>query len=162
MRRSNAGAFAYPLVLLVTAMPARGQDDAHMSRAALKHLMARANEQADYERLSTFFHSQEESHRAKAQAEMDDYADCVRNFITPPKFPTRADQDFRLFQYYSEKADNDAKLAEIYDRKLVTLGIKPVQAAKVVSVKDLQRAASITSVNALDSNSQHRPPPNKP
>jgi hypothetical protein len=121
--------------------------------------MARANEPADYERLSTLLHAQEEGYRARAQAEMDDYARCERNILVAPKFPTRADQDLRLFQYYSEKADEDARLAQVYDRKLLDLGMKPRQSANVISVKDLQKKTwTTTPVNAaLSSTSQSGP-----
>ena len=116
-----------------------------MTSAAVKRLIAHANTPADFERLSTYFHSGEETYRAKAQETMDDYASCARNFLIAPKFPTRADQDLRLFQYYSEKADEDARLAQIYDGKLLALGIKPTQSAKIISVKELQKNRETTA-----------------
>lgn len=119
-----------------------------LSRAELDRLIAHADEPADYQKLATFFHAQEDLYRAKAQAAMDDYSSCVRRFLIAPKFPTRADQDFRLFDYYSAKADRQAELAAWYDDLLLTRGIKPRPKVRAVSTQDLQNSPLARDANA--------------
>lgn len=109
-----------------------------MSRTELKELIANANTPADYRKLAVFFHHQEQVYRARAAAEMDDYAHCVRNILMVPKFPTRADQTARLYDYYSGKADQQGKLASKYDSLLIRNGFAPVGNVESVSVKDLE------------------------
>lgn len=128
------------VVLMVKPDAATAQAE-HLSRVELNHLMAHANKPADYQELATFFHWQEDVYRAKAQAAMDDYASCARRFLMAPKFPTRADQDFRLFDYYSAKADGQAELAERYDNLLLANGIKPRPKIRTISIHDLQNSA---------------------
>lgn len=136
------------LALRPAVVIAQQPESEELSRAELKRLMERADKVTDYERLATFFHSREEFYSAKAQAEMEDYASCARNFLIAPKFPTRADQDFRLFEYYSQKADEQAKLAAQYDDLLLANGIKPRQSPKIISLKDLQNAAAQATVKS--------------
>jgi hypothetical protein len=135
-------------VFALTPAVVIAQHKEEVSRAELKRLMAHANKPTDYERLASFFHSREQFYRAKAQAKMDDYASCVRNFLVAPKFPTRADQDSRLFDYYSTKADEQAKLAAGYDDLLLANGIEPKRNTQIVSVKDLQNTTPQAPVNA--------------
>ena len=120
--------------------PASAQEPEHISRADVKRLIAQANKPGDFQILATFFHLQEDTYRAKAQNVMDDYAACVRHFLMAPKFPTRADQDFRLFDYYSAKADAQARLAAHYDDLLLARGIKPRPKTPTVSMHDLQNS----------------------
>jgi hypothetical protein len=134
-------------ILAEAAMCATAEDEGYMSRAELRRLVSAANTPADYQRLATFFHFQEDAYRAKAQAQIDDYATCVRNFLMAPKFPTRADQDFRLFEYYSAKADAQAEAAARYEDMLLAMGVKPLRHTCVVSLKDRQGSAHTPGTN---------------
>ena len=120
---------------------AMGADEVqHINRAELKRLIATADTPADYQKLATYFHEREDVYRAKAQAEMRESAECVRNFVmTPPKIPTRADQTARLYEYYSAKADQQAKLAGHYDELLVRSGVKPLGKRYTVSATTITR-----------------------
>ena len=109
-----------------------------VSNNELKRLIQQANKPGDYQKLSDIFHYREELYRAKAQAQMDDYAGCVRNFIVRPKFPTHADQDAQLFEYYSARADEQARLAARYDTLLIRNGVQPLHNRQVISVRELQ------------------------
>jgi hypothetical protein len=145
------------------AQGAAADDEQHITHGELKRLVKDANKPADYERLATFYHSREEVYRAKAQAKMDDYASCVRNYLIAPKFPTRADQDFRLFEYYSYKADEQAKLAVRYDDMLLASGVRPFHSAHVISIKDLQSPPPSQGANsALVPTSPSVPQTSKP
>ena len=135
------GAVTVFLTFVGTIMPARlaaQQAQQHLSHAQLRRLVANASNTADYQKLAAYFHYQEQIYRAKADAEMDDYAHCVRNVTMSPKFPTRADQAARLYQYYSTKADQQARLAAHYDELLTKNGVKPAGVAQIVSVTDLE------------------------
>ena len=58
---------------------------------------------------------------------------------TPPKIPTRADQTARLYEYYSGKADQQARLAAHYDQLLVRSGVKPLGKRYTVSATTITR-----------------------
>jgi hypothetical protein len=121
------------------------QEPQQYSHRALHRLMASTGNPVDYQKLATYFHYQEQAYRAKAQAEMDAYADCVRNITLAPKFLTRADVTARLYDYYSYKADADAKLARRYDEMLIIHGIRPLSAPTgIVSVTSLEDASAGT------------------
>lgn len=124
------------LLVLAVSSVSWAADGPSIPRADLKRLIKNANKPEDYQRLADFFHHKEEVYRAKAQAEMADYASFARNIMIVPKFQTRADQDLRLFEYYSAMADKQAKLAAHYDEILVRIGIKPASRAHSISFKD--------------------------
>lgn len=140
-----------PVIAILSITPtlvmAHGQQ--HLSRAELRRFMANANNPAAYQELAAYFHYQQQVYRAKADAEMDDYANCVRNVTMAPKFPTRADQDDRLYEYYSAKADQQAKLAAHYDELLTKSGSKPAGDIHIVSLTDLERHAQEPGASSL-------------
>ena len=139
--RRAAGLAMLVLTAFAAAFSASGADNAsRMSQVELKHLIAAANKPADYQKLALYFHEKELFYRAKAQTEMMEYAQCVRNFMMEPKFPTRADQTARLYEYYSAKADQQAKLAARYDGLLMRGGAKPVGNSYTVSVTSFRDA----------------------
>jgi hypothetical protein len=145
MARRARGAGAAFFVVMTVFCPYRaiGAEEAQcMSRAHIKHLIATANKPADYQKLATYFHDREDFYRAKAQAEMTESAHCIRNVMMTPKFPTRAGQTARLYEYYSAKADKEARLAARYDGLSVQSGVKPVGKRYTVPVTSFRDAGT--------------------
>ena len=125
------------LVMASVVGSANGTDTAEeqrVSRKEVKHLLATANTVAEYQRVATYFRNREDFYRAKAQAEMTEYARCVRNITMAPKFPTRADQAARLYEYYADKANRQAKRATHYEDLLIRSGVRPFARVQTVSV----------------------------
>lgn len=122
--------------ILISAVAVMAQQPQNLSHSDLRRRIANANKPADYQVLADYFHYQEQVYRAKANAEMHDY---VKYFsLYHPKFPTGADNAARLFEYYSAKADKEAKLAAHYDELLVQSGVKPTGKGQIVPLKDLE------------------------
>lgn len=130
------------IALLGRCSATAGDEVPFMSRADLKRLLATASKPAEYQKLATYFHEREEFFRAKAQAEMTDSAHCIRNFMMTPKFPTRAGQTARLYEYYSAKADLEAKLAVHYDDLLIRNRVKPDRKRYTISVTNFRDAGT--------------------
>lgn len=154
MARKTAKVLNYVVTLTITAAIVHNQviaqEPQQYSHKELHRLMASTGNPDDYQKLATYFHYKEQAYRAKAQAEMDAYADCVRNITLAPKFLTRADVTARLYDYYSSKADADAKLARRYDEMLIRHGIRPSsEPTATVSVTSLQDALAGTRGAAL-------------
>jgi|GEM_PF-3345673 len=121
------------------------QQPLHYSHKELHRWTASAGDPDADRKLATYFHCQEWIYRAKAQAEMEEYARCVRNILMAPKFPTRADVTSELHDYYSYKADQEAKLATRYDEMLIRRGIKPTgQSAATVSLTSLAKSSALS------------------
>ena len=131
-------ALAVTLIGFTITDQARTQKPQQLSRGELRRLTTNASSPADYQKLAAYFRGQEQYYRVKADAEMHEYAECVRNVTMAPKFPTRADQCDRLYEYYSAKASHLAKLAARYDELLVRNGFKPVGNVQLVSVTQLR------------------------
>jgi hypothetical protein len=137
------------IVLILTfCCGAVAADPASIPRADLKWLIRNANTPDDYQKLANFFHYRAEVYRAKAQEEMADYATFAGNILITPKFPTRADQDLRLFEYYSAAADKQTKLAAHYDEMLVRSGVKPATRAHSTSIKALTNSLPAEGANS--------------
>jgi hypothetical protein len=126
------------------------QQPEHYGHRELRRLMANAKNPDEYQKLAKYFHYRELFYRAKAQREIDAYANCVPNYPMAAKFLTRADITARLYDHYLFKAGENAKLAGRYDEMLTRLGIKPAsESAMIVSVKSLQNASAGTAGSAL-------------
>ena len=129
------GAVILIMAALFAPCRATGADEVPgISRAELKHLVATANKLADYQTLATYFHEREDFYRAKAQAEVTEYAQCARNLMMKPKFATRADQTARLYEYYSAKASQQAKLAARSPDLYASLSINKAHIASVTAI----------------------------
>ncbi len=73
------------------------------------------NRTQDYRVVAARFRLQEQLYRAKADAEWEDYAHCVRSTAAVSRSGTRADSTWSLFEYYSYKADQNAAFAARYE-----------------------------------------------
>jgi hypothetical protein len=113
----------------------------------MRQLIANAKTPLDYRRLAMYFHYQEQVDRSKADAEMQYYSECFLQFR--PKFPTAADNASRLYEYYSAKANEEAKLAAHYDDLLIRSGSKPVGKVQTVSVTDLESQSAQQGTNSV-------------
>jgi hypothetical protein len=119
------------------------QQPQRYSHKQLHLMMACAGNAADYQQLATYFHRQELMFRAKAQHTIDEYSSQAGKFTMATKFTSRAEVASRLYESYSFKAVENARLAGWYDEMLTGLGIKPVsESAAIVSVKDLQNESN--------------------
>jgi hypothetical protein len=144
------------LILAITAQKVIAQEPQHLSRIELRRLIKNARNPADYQKLSLYFHYQAQVYRAKANLEMHDYAKFFS--IYHPKFPTGADTAARLYEYYSAKADKEAKMAGHYDELLIRSGAKPISEPQVVSLTNLENQRPkepATSVLPLKTQAAH-------
>jgi hypothetical protein len=120
------------------------QGEPHYSLKELHRLVATARDGADYGRLAEYFHHEKQVYRAKADAEMVDYAKYCSFYH--PKFPTGADYAARMYKAYSDKADHAEELAAFYDDLLVRNGLKPANEWLTVSTANMDVAGAINEL----------------
>jgi len=141
--KSLAIAIYVTLTAISSTDPAIGQEVGQpYSHKELHRLVASARDPDDYRKLSEYFHQQKQVYRAKADAEMHEYAKWFSFYH--PKVPTSAENASRLYIYYSAKAEHAATLATHYDDLLVRNGLNPVSEALTVSVVNMGTVGAIS------------------
>jgi hypothetical protein len=128
---------AAALVAVVASSLALAQDiNSRHSEKEVRRLVSTAHTADDYRNLAEHFHEEKQLYRAKACAEMRDYARWFSRYH--PKSPTGVDRALRMYQTYVDKADRAQKLAAYYDGLLVRNGREPATERLTVSAVNLE------------------------